>query len=1097
MIVISGVFPFIAQSYAVGSVEAQPLPSPSTTAQPTDPPTPTSAPPSTQRPADLGIRTLPLLSDEAVAAWKKDPAAALEEAGTRLLGNQWLSFMSASLAQAANYDFREGATYNYSGNAGKIALEPISLLETSQEQITIDVIGLLILNAAKDDPNTKDPHGYTAASLSLAQIGAAHFKSCDSLLTNAYTLSLGLRDLTPSFLTNQAEQPFADAISSCPHDPTPMIEQFKYRSGNYSPGDTFNSISQSLYQRDFASGKMGWDSLVSTMDTLAKTWPDVAATHVVIADTYIMMADTSAKSRMGSFSMREFLTKAASSYQVAAEMSSLPSIQASLIRTRTRLANTVANTTADPFISATMTDAYVLKAMADSAAHSGNYNEALAYEQRASTISPPPELPIVEYDRGSVTTIPGAHYVKFHFPYSTQAGGEGGSGAQNLGFVPPYRVTDTDNTAEIYSILAEAKELLANPTPGYNLFRLATEHYGNFDNIDTPFDYFQDLFRKYGDFDSATQAIQQWTAISPSSTVSLERRGEVLFLQGKWSESTLSFRQVTAAHNSGNYYRYSPSSWPGFSHNELVVRTGPGWSLLGIAAASRLSGQNTPEVANLATATANMQTSHYPELMDWGEVDITGPERPILSTYTYLEEGQYAYDQHDYTKAIELLNQSITARDSTGEMPGVQEHVISLCYFAMNQPQESLDWAQKALAFDPFSPLYQETVADAKRALAVASPSASASPSPGQPSTNIDLRVELIAEYQATLDLNPSMFSSWNNLGVLLAQSGRIDEAVQAFENAITARRDYPMAWFNLGVAEANRSGFWSFLRSQGALGQAGLLNTALKDLEPVFTFDDEVYSTSLDVSKPIPPDWQLASSLRSTPNILTAGLIALIVLRVGWSLGQSWFGDRWAAGALRTWNTKAGPLARFTRWRPHPLLTTLVTAASLLWLSGTAGTLEVALCATVIASLLGLHAFTAHLIARAEPVRHRSFPAASLVTLLLAPFGLGFTPPAPLAAKQTPAEDTSATTDWTPVWIRRIGLITIGAAVLLFATGAWLTAVPAARTATTVTLTLISSALLPVHPLDGARLGVRKWIDLAISAALIAATILFALQIL
>ena len=80
---------------------------------------------------------------------------------------------------------------------------------------------------------------------------------------------------------------------------------------------------------------------------------------------------------------------------------------------------------------------------------------------------------------------------------------------------------------------------------------------------------------------------------------------------------------------------------------------------------------------------------------------------------------------------------------------------------------------------------------------------------------------------------------------------------------------------------------------------------------------------------------------------------------------------------------------------------------------------------------------------------------------------------------------------------MRRIGLIAVGGATLLYAAGAWITAVPTARTATTIGLVLVSSALVPINPLDGARLGLNRWIDLLITACLIAATVLFAFQIL
>jgi hypothetical protein len=115
---------------------------------------------------------------------------------------------------------------------------------------------------------------------------------------------------------------------------------------------------------------------------------------------------------------------------------------------------------------------------------------------------------------------------------------------------------------------------------------------------------------------------------------------------------------------------------------------------------------------------------------------------------------------------------------------------------------------------------------------------------------------------------------------------------------------------------------------------------------------------------------------------------------------------------------------------------------------------------------------------------RHVSFLPASFVTLILAPFGLGFAPPPPLA-------DTGATAA-----VRRSGVIVLGVVALTYCLSAWTTAVPVARTCATAALILLSSALVPITPLDGAHLGLKKWADLAITLALAVFTLLFALGV-
>ncbi|MDR0415902.1 MAG: tetratricopeptide repeat protein, partial [Propionibacteriaceae bacterium] len=139
-----------------------------------------------------------------------------------------------------------------------------------------------------------------------------------------------------------------------------------------------------------------------------------------------------------------------------------------------------------------------------------------------------------------------------------------------------------------------------------------------------------------------------------------------------------------------------------------------------------------------------------------------------------------------------------------------------------------------------------------------------------------------MATYQAALDLDPSLFSSWNNLGVLLAQDGQAEAAADAFKHAIQAVPDYSYAWFNLGVVAAGQSGFRAFVLSQGALGKAGALDADWKGQDPVLAFDDEVYQSGLDVSKPIPPDWHLAQSVRSNTPVITVGLVLMVLWRLG-----------------------------------------------------------------------------------------------------------------------------------------------------------------------------------------------------------------------
>jgi Zn-dependent protease len=74
--------------------------------------------------------------------------------------------------------------------------------------------------------------------------------------------------------------------------------------------------------------------------------------------------------------------------------------------------------------------------------------------------------------------------------------------------------------------------------------------------------------------------------------------------------------------------------------------------------------------------------------------------------------------------------------------------------------------------------------------------------------------------------------------------------------------------------------------------------------------------------------------------------------------------------------------------------------------------------------------------------------------------------------------------------------VIVLGVAALSYCGLAWATGVPLTRASATAGLLLLSSALVPVTPLDGAHLGLRKWADWTITLALAGFTVLFALGI-
>ena len=60
---------------------------------------------------------------------------------------------------------------------------------------------------------------------------------------------------------------------------------------------------------------------------------------------------------------------------------------------------------------------------------------------------------------------------------------------------------------------------------------------------------------------------------------------------------------------------------------------------------------------------------------------------------------------------------------------------------------------------------------------------------------------EAVGEFRAALALMPGSVDVLNNLGIALGSLGRLDEAIESFERALSVRPDFPPARQNLAAA--------------------------------------------------------------------------------------------------------------------------------------------------------------------------------------------------------------------------------------------------------------------------------------------------------
>jgi len=1105
--VFAAVFPFAARMYAKSAVNVLAAIPVEETENPT------------KKTDDLGIRTFPLLTDEARQAWGQDPDAALNQAGQAVFKDQWPDVLDLAQndqwAKNLNGRVQPGGYWGY---ASDLIQGTLTTLGQSDDERIVDLIGLLLLKAETlpHDGNTMNYYSPMATlAFALADVASQKYSTCDMLMTRAY--AFGLDGYPPGrpddFRYGQGysiEPWWQAAISACGNDPTPRIEEIK---SHFDEG--FHAAISAAHSVD--------DAHLPQVQKIVDEYPTIAASHLLLGDVYRVLADVFPANQIGPFTVQEMRSSAVKEYAAAANLSNEPAV---LVAWADALAATGDLDGAEDALSGvTIKDSY-RQALETESVILGlrhRYSDSADAMAKAINLAPPGSVTIIQRTSRELTA-PALSESTIFYVFSGPAGGAA-SMVDNFGFVPTSRnsyvhflpagssrfvmyenVTRSTGENLIVPLLlsqrfkdaqvlcstasSDAADRWSNPVKYIQdeWCPIANSSAVPKAMTDGSNDIYQDMWRGWRDYEGALTFINSWIAADSSNPLAHERAGEVLFLMQRWEESaTESGKAVDLYTDQRTGFQKNV-----FSESGMTEMTGPGWARLRQATALRQLDR-FDDAQNSFSDIEELQRQYY---LQYGKGSTYFSEIPLLDMYASQESAQVSYAEKDYDQALQKATQSLSWLGQTGKddgdyvvkSRGAQEHLAGLSCFALGQYEEALDWANQALAFDPYSPLYTEAVADAQRAIAGggASPSPSATESepiaPSGTPPNSPNRTDLIETYQSALALDPTLFSSWNNLGVLLAQEGQIDEAIDAFKQAIAAVPDYPYAWFNLGVVAASRPGMMNFTLSQGALGKAGALDSQWKNRDAVLTFDDEVYQSGLDVSKDIPAEWHLSQTVRSNPTLLTVGLVAMIGLRLVRDLGKDWFSGRWAEGALRTWGGRRGRLGTLVLAKPPSIVTMLISLAALLWLVGPNGWREFVMVAVIGVALLGWHEVMPWYVNQDAPTKHVSWLPASAATLVLAPFGLGFTPPAPLAG------------DGVSVKVSRAGLVAVAAVTCVLAGAAIATSVPVARAGSMAGLLVVSSALVPIFPLDGARLSLGRWVSLGVTGFLAVGTVATAL---
>jgi hypothetical protein len=310
------------------------------------------------------------------------------------------------------------------------------------------------------------------------------------------------------------------------------------------------------------------------------------------------------------------------------------------------------------------------------------------------------------------------------------------------------------------------------------------------------------------------------------------------------------------------------------------------------------------------------------------------------------------------------------------------------------------------------------------------------------------------------LHSDPGAFAAANDLGVELARGHDFASAEVALRQAVGAKPDYGLGWFNLGELESLR-GPAHLLASQGAFAKAFTLDATLKDRRRELTIDDSVYRTGLDLSKPLPPRWSLAQTQKAGPAA-SAGVLAVALL---------------AVGLARSSGQRAGQLAK--QWL-EPMRQRLSAIRSPKWLLRPMW----GVVATVVAFML---AYLRHIGSPTETVTYILGLVVMIAAAMYARIGiamrgkLAVTQSAWLPGMAFGLVTGAVGSPWAPLPVtgvdaesNRVYLaapLTLAALSLaLFAEAAW-SNVPLAQAFAVAALIMTGSTLLPVEPLDGAKL--------------------------
>jgi tetratricopeptide (TPR) repeat protein/Zn-dependent protease len=366
-----------------------------------------------------------------------------------------------------------------------------------------------------------------------------------------------------------------------------------------------------------------------------------------------------------------------------------------------------------------------------------------------------------------------------------------------------------------------------------------------------------------------------------------------------------------------------------------------------------------------------------------------------------------------------------------------------------------------------------------------------------------DQPVKSKEQYLTAVRSDPSYYPALNDLGVMAAESGDLEEAKRFFDQAIGERRDYAHASHNLGVALLSSGGVGNILAAQHHLARAVSLDPSLAETKYDYIFDSELYFVRLDLGTSVPPDWEFAAHAERSTFAFSLGVVALllwgIIRRTAYQKGREtlvgkvfdFMRERYGTPVSSVWSRVREGWLRLSllgrpktgRWWVTPLALVVTAPAvaivqgwSLLWEDSAVKLVMVAsLIYMAFVSLLVHHAGHAVMALRSRlRVTDSPWPAGIAQAVVLVAVGGPFVAPMPATSVEGEAEERSR-----HLVLLAGPLATICLAVVIYALYT-ITHIPLFRFGAILNLGLAAASLLLLPPLEGATIGnghYHRWV--------------------